>query len=429
MSTDQLTARGPAAAAFLVADGDPYPGADEWVTTSAGHRMSARTAWRVRNAVPRGTRRARRSRVGLFERWCAARGRVPTDPHTVPDYLTHLADLQHPASTLDAHLGTLAGWLALTRYPLSDEDQLYCRAVVDQRARTEATEDAEEPGALQAAEATPEDLAAMVATCGTNPVGVRNRFLLLLEWYMAGRASEPAALNRRDVTVTTAAYLDPATRRPVVREALVVQVRSDKTNPHGRRERPVRLLAQDTEALCPVAAWRAWSALIDAQGAGEGGPLLRRVSARGVIASPDRQPPGRPTIKPGRGSGIGDRTVRNVIAAAAEAADLVDPWTPEQQAVLSTVAEDAALSRLATAAEREAYRARLRVERRGLRRTRKRYSGHSMRRGCVRAMQRHKIPRAMIEQQARYVAGSRALDRYLDDLPDWADNPTAVMRL
>ncbi|MGW3038162.1 hypothetical protein ACWDCB_44140 [Streptomyces sp. NPDC001178] len=34
----------------------------------------------------------------------------------------------------------------------------------------------------------------------------------------------------------------------------------------------------------------------------------------------------------------------------------------------------------------------------------------------------------MIEAQCRYVPGSKALARYLDDLVPWQDNPTVLMR-
>ncbi|GAA2621857.1 hypothetical protein Stube_13400 [Streptomyces tubercidicus] len=50
------------------------------------------------------------------------------------------------------------------------------------------------------------------------------------------------------------------------------------------------------------------------------------------------------------------------------------------------------------------------------------------RRGHVRHLQRLGVPRHIIEQQCRYVPGSKALARYLDDALPWQDNPTLAMR-
>ncbi|MFJ2193106.1 hypothetical protein ACIOJE_35055 [Kitasatospora sp. NPDC087861] len=414
---------------LVAAEGAAYPGAGERVVTSSGRVISARTAWRAANSVPAGTRAARRSRVRGYTTWCQQRGRVPVDPGTLPDYLTHLADLHHPAATLDAHLGTLSTWLELGRSPLDGEDRRLAHAVIAHRAAAEAREGTEAAGALQATPVTPEDLAAMVATCDRSTVrGLRDAYTLLLDWYMAGRCSEPAGLDRAHVTELTAQYLDPVTGRPVARPALLVTVPTDKINPHGRLDHRVRILAQDTPELCPVLAHREWVRVLDEQRAGPG-PLLRRVDRYGRVGGAGgRRPAGRPTADATRSYGISARTVRGIIRAAAEAARLVEPWTPEQRRILSTAAEAADLAAL-PAADRDKFRARLRTERRSLRRSRARYTGHSMRRGLIREMQRRGVVRTVIEQHARYRPGSRALDRYLSDLPDWADNPTALVRL
>ncbi|MFE7194482.1 hypothetical protein [Kitasatospora sp. NPDC057541] len=406
----------------------PYPESEERVVTASGRVISARTAWRAANSVPRGTRSARRSRVGAFARWCAERGRVPTEPGTVPDYLTHLADLRHPESTLVAYLGTLGAWLALAGHPLDAEDRRLCQGVLNQRAAAEASEGTEAAGALQATPVSLADLALMVGTCDrSTPRGLRDAYALLLDWFMAGRCSEPAGLDRPDVVELEARYTDPATGRPVVRPALQVTIRTDKTNPYGRRSHRVRIVGQDDPALCPVVAHRQWSALLDDVGAGPDGPLLRRVDRWDRVAGAGGHiPAGRHPRDARRLFGIGDRTIRNVIAKRAEAAGLVRPWEPEERVVLSTAAGDAALAAL-DASDREDFRADLRARRRALRRRRARYTGHSMRRGPIREMQRNGAHRDTIEQHARYRPGSRALARYLDDVPDWTRNPTTTL--
>ncbi|MEU4359415.1 hypothetical protein [Streptomyces virginiae] len=97
--------------------------------------------------------------------------------------------------------------------------------------------------------------------------------------------------------------------------------------------------------------------------------------------------------------------------------------------MLSTATERAELGALVlTDTGREALKARRRLARRALRRGLRRYSGHSMRRGKVRHDQRQGTPRHVIERQNRYVPGSRALARYLDDLVAWQENPTVPLR-
>ncbi|MEV7374654.1 hypothetical protein AB0O51_27705 [Streptomyces sp. NPDC090301] len=52
-----------------------------------------------------------------------------------------------------------------------------------------------------------------------------------------------------------------------------------------------------------------------------------------------------------------------------------------------------------------------------------------MRRGKVRDDQRSGVQRRVIERQNRYVPGSKALARYLDDIVAWGDeNPTVPAR-
>ncbi|MGC0379791.1 hypothetical protein RKD33_000007 [Streptomyces sp. SAI-129] len=51
-----------------------------------------------------------------------------------------------------------------------------------------------------------------------------------------------------------------------------------------------------------------------------------------------------------------------------------------------------------------------------------------MRRGKVRHDQRQGEPRHVIERHNRYVPGSKALARYLDDIVAWDQNPTLPAR-
>lgn len=392
------------------------------VRTPSGRTLSAAAARRIALATPANTRRSRRSRTGAYDAWCRAHGRIGTDPGTVPDWAAHLAELGHPAETIAAYTTPVLQVLEVSGHPLDAEDRSYLRAIINHRSAEEATDPDGAGDALQAAECTREDLAAMVATLDVATVcGRRNALTLTLDWYMAGRASEPAALNLRDVREVVAELVDPDSGEPLHLPALEVTVRRSKTNPYGRTTDVVRIVAQG-DVTCPVAAYRAWLADLTAAGV-DTGPLLRRVDRRDRLTTA-----GRPPADPRRAGGIGDRTVRNLIRDAAAAAGLTRELTEQERALLSTAVELAHLGAVEDAAEAERIRAEWRRRRRALRRSLRRYAGHSMRRGQVRHMQRQGIPRHIIEMHARYVPGSRALARYLEDLVAWKDNPTVPRR-
>ncbi|WP_033287056.1 hypothetical protein [Streptomyces sp. NRRL F-525] len=436
----------------VVADGESSgPQRVVRVATPSGRTLSASAARRVRLATPYNTRRGRESRSGLFTAWCREHGRIATDPGTVPDYVAYLADRGHQPETLETYAGTLAHGLALSGHPLDAEDRSYISAIVNHRA-SELAADPEGAGdALQAPECTREDLAAMLATLDrTSIVGKRDACALTLDWYMAGRSCEPGALAVYDVVEEVAEVVDKETGELLQLPALVVTVRRSKTNAHGRTKDRVRIVAQDDET-CPVAAWRDWRAVLTAAEVAVG-PLLRRVKNNKITTA------GRPPRDPARAGGIGERTIRNLIHRTAAAAGLVRELDPDERKLLSTAAEAADLAALAdervkaareaaraagltaeeqnaactraglTAEEREAFAAERRRRRRLLRKSWRRYSGHSMRRGHVRHLQRIGTPRHIIEAQCRYVPGSKALARYLDERVPWAENPTVAMR-
>ncbi|WP_433860352.1 hypothetical protein [Streptomyces kronopolitis] len=400
------------------------------VMTPAGYEIDADTARRFELATPANTRRGRESRTGLFLEWCGERGRVPADPGTVPDYCAHLARLRHPAATIAAYASTLANLLAVNGRPLNDQDRYLIQGVLDSRAVEEAT-DPDDPGdALQSTECTRENLRAMVATLDrSTDRGRRDAFALLLDWYMAGRSCEPGALGVLDVREDTARVPDPTGGPAVELAALEIVVRRSKTNVHGRRRDIVRLVEQSAADadLCPVRAWREWMAVLDGHGLAHTGPLLRRIDRWGRLGGTGKCAGRQPDDKR-QAAGIGARTIRNLIATCARAADLVRELTTSEKELLSTAAERAELAAAENDAQREEIRVSRRVRRRALRRRLPRYTGHSMRRGLVRHLERIGMPRHVIERAARFVPGSKALARYGLDLLPWADNPTVHMR-
>ncbi|MEU1133354.1 hypothetical protein ABZ383_26455 [Streptomyces sp. NPDC005900] len=390
------------------------------VLTPSGRTISAAAARRIAESVPHNTHRARESRTTAFAAWCREHGRIATDPGTVPDYVAHLADTGLMPEVLQSYTAALVPNLALSGHPLDAEDRSYISAIIRHRFAEVAADPDGIGDALQSAECSREDLAAMIATLDrTTVAGMRDALALSLDWYMAGRSCEPGALDIRDVVEDVAELLDPGTGEPLILPALVVTVRRSKTNPHGRTKDVVRIVAQDDDT-CPLAAWRAWRRVLAAAGI-DRGPLLRRVKNGKLTTA------GRPPRDPERAGGIGDRTIRNLIARTAAAAKLTRELTAEERRVLSTRAEEKEAAAL-PAEERAAFAAERRRQRRLLRAALRRYSGHSMRRGHVRHLQRLRVPRHIIEAQCRYVHGSKALARYLDDKVPWQDNPTVAMR-
>ncbi|WP_335983067.1 hypothetical protein [Streptomyces sp. CA2R106] len=400
------------------------------VLTPAGYEIDADTARRVELATPANTRRGRESRSRLFLDWCRERGRAPYDPGTVPDYCAHLARLRHPVETIAAYASTLTNLLAVNGRPLGEQDRYLIQGVLDSRALEVAT-DPHDPGdALQSTECTRADLRKMLRTLDrSTDRGRRDAFALLLDWYMAGRSCEPGAVGVLDVREDVAAVPDPDGGPAVELPALEIVVRRSKTNVHGRRRDFVRLVAQsEADAdLCPVRAYREWMGVLDAHGLAHTGPLLRRIDRWGRIGGTGTCA-GRQPVDARQAAGIGARTIRNLIRTCAKAAGLVRELTTSETELLSTTAEHAELAAAESDEQRAEIRTSRRLRRRALRRRLPRYTGHSMRRGLIRHLERMGMPRHVIERSCRFVPGSKALARYGIDLLPWADNPTVHMR-
>ncbi|WP_329468686.1 hypothetical protein [Streptomyces sp. NBC_01431] len=383
-----------------------------------GYTVAAATAALGASGVPANTTRGRFSRMGAFVTWCRENGRLHSDAGALADYAAHLAALHHPAETITTYVSTIIGQLAAARPAVLvlPSELVLIRGIVAARAHAEAQDDDGQGDALQAAECSRADLLAMLATLDrTTVAGVRDALALILAWHMAGRASEPGTLRLRDVAEVTVEYPDPDGGAPLTVAGLTLTLRLSKTNPYGLTADRIQLL-ESGDAACPVAAWRAWAAVLDANRI-TSGPLLRRVRHNRITTA------GRPPKDPARAGGFGDRAVRNLIARCARIARLVRALEPAEVELLSTRVEREHLATVEDPAARDAHRAELRLRRRALRRTLPRWSGHSMRRGRVRHLQHTGAPVHIIERQCRYARGSRALARYLDPLIAWADHP------
>lgn len=195
-----------------------------------------------------------------------------------------------------------------------------------------------EPGLLQADGVDLNELRRMVSTLDRTTVrGKRDAAVLLVDWWMAGRASEPARLNLHDIHFTVVKVTDPATKKKTQRPALIVKIRRSKADQQARGQE-VRILAPDDQELCPLFALREWMDVLADDGQLTPGPLLRRIDRHGTIGA---KAAGRQTKDEKRRGGITADTVNDIVKTAARAAELTPAPTPEERAAEALAAREA----------------------------------------------------------------------------------------
>jgi integrase len=388
------------------------------------------TAALIREAVPENTALAYRSRWRAFEAWCGDAGRValPATAQTVAAYLTHLAvDRGLKATTADAHLTAIRAVHRGAGVP--PPDGLAARKVVVGAAKREAAHDGRY-GPRKAVPVMAADLPAIVAACDhQTAAGLRDRAVILLGFALLARRSELAALNVSDVEHVTG-------------EGLAVTIRSSKTDQSARGV-VRRIHYASAAAVCPVRAVLAWLAYLAAHGI-TAGPLFTRIdrwgnlgaAAGGRYAPPGdlwdtpltgrdgaRHTDGRPEIRATRGAGdrrareprpsagrngrLRPQAVGDIVAAACEAAGLAAPGTRAGRAVPQATPQAA----------------RSPGERR-------RYSGHSLRRGGATSMLNAGAQPLNVSRHGRWADGSRAFAGYVEEATGFGDaNPTKNLLL
>ncbi|MET9365818.1 hypothetical protein ABZX93_33585 [Streptomyces sp. NPDC006632] len=402
----------------------------ETVTTRTGMRLTASAAKWFQESVPQSSRDARAWRWREYAQWCS-----DVDWHTatrgaVASFIAALGDQGHPVKTLQAMSGTLRGMRALDGSPLDAEELKTIEGVIRGRAKHEAKGiGGVRPGPLKADGVTPEDLRRMVATLdASTPRGARDAATLLLDWWMAGRCSEPAALNIHDIRILTVELTDEETGEIHEVPALEVEIRESKADQDAKGE-TVRILAPlDAPELCPVTAVRRWFDFLADAGQLTDGPLLRRIDRHGKIGA---DAAGRRNDDGDRQGGITARTVRTIIKKAARAAGLIK--AEDEQAVAEVWQDRAEAVAAAAGADSEAEASsilsgwRLRL-RRALQQGR-RITGHSMRRGFIQAALRSKKPPHQVAIHSRHAPKSRAFWEYVNSIPDWEQSATMSLRL
>jgi site-specific recombinase XerD len=246
----------------------------------------------IRESRAANTRRAYAADWQAFAAWCAGAGLepLPAAPETVALYLADQA--QHLA------VGTLGRRLvAITAAHRAAGHQLDTRhaAIRETFAGIKRSHGTAQQGKAPAVVA---ELRRMVEGQPNTLAGTRNRAILLLGFAGAFRRSEIAGLAVEDLAFTA--------------DGLVVTLRRSKTDQEGAG-RKVGIPYGSTPATCPVRAVRAW---IEAASLA-GGALFREIGTGGQLVAAYTDTAGRQ-----RGERLSDKSIANIVKAAAKAAGL-----------------------------------------------------------------------------------------------------------
>lgn len=395
------------------------------IVSAAGERLSASAARKLTHAVPRSSRNARASRWRSYALWCATYDWAEDEPNSVLSYLSDLGDRGHPATSIEAHFSTLRAMRAIQGTPLSDKEVKACQLVIRHRAGEEADDPLVEPGPLQADAVTLDELRLMVRTLDrTTPRGKRDAAVLLLAWWMAARASEPARLNLHDAKFRTVQIEDQGGRKRS-HEALVIKIRRSKAD-QAARGQEVRILAPAETELCPIHALREWLDVLADDGQLTPGPLLRRIDRHGNIGA---KAAGRPPKDDRRRGGITADTVSDIIKTTARAAELTTTPTPEERAAAAQARQEAfaAADAAPTAEEANAVLKTWRIARRAAHAAVRRITGHSFRRGWIQQALAAGNPPETVAIHSRHSLRSTAFDAYRRRRVPWKESPTRFL--
>ena len=352
---------------------------------AADFALPAAAADLIREAVPENTALAYRSRWRSFEAWCRDAGRVvlPATAQTLAAYLTYLAvDRGLKATTVDAHLTAIRAVHRGTGAPVPDG--LAARKVVVAAQRREAAR-AGRYGPRRAVPVMAGDLPAVVAGAAETAAGRRDRAVVLLGFALLARRAELAALSISDI-------------EHVPGEGLAVTIRASKTDQSARGV-VRRIHYASAEAVCPVRAVLAWLAYLAERGITTG-PLFTRVDRWGNLGAGAG---GR--YRAEQDGRLRPQAIGDIIAAACAAAGLTaaGQGTPGgAQAVPPTTAPGEP-----PAGER------------------RRYTGHSLRRGGATSMLRAGAQPLDVSRHGRWADGSRSFAGYVEEATGFGDaNPT-----
>ncbi|MDX3165775.1 integrase [Streptomyces scabiei] len=253
---DQHTILYPGQALPTAADAPTYTRLDNEVSPETARRLEEESA-------PYNTARNYRNQRLLFAEWCAAMGRVarPCTTATYVEYCAHLIAREMAPNTISTYLSAVRTWMPDDKKPGTSEARGLLREYRKNWSRRHRVKKAP---AITAAMAR-----AMVDTCDLrHPIGLRDRFVILVGRRALNRRSELAHLTFDDL---------------VVEDGGVAQwVAYSKTDQDAEGE-DTWVPADDTDPRYdPVEATRDWLNCLHRLGAGSG-PVLRALTVAGTL--------------------------------------------------------------------------------------------------------------------------------------------------
>jgi site-specific recombinase XerD len=243
------------------------------------------------NSGRENTRQTYEDQWKAFARWCAANGRRPGPPTTsrnLASYISHLRRKDTPPGTLRLAITAVRHMNARAGHEDTPDSAPALKIYQDHRYAWAAAG----KGQKSSAPVDLERLRQMLAVCSPGTLaGQRNRVMLLLGYYIRGRASELAALRIGDLEF--------------VSDALVVVHKRVSKNDKNSTGREYEVDDPDT-----LAALRTWLTSLEA--AGEGGrhlPVLRNIDMWGNIGPVNA-----------RGQGLTRQAINNLVKSIAQTA-------------------------------------------------------------------------------------------------------------
>ena len=234
----------------------------------------------LRNRHAESTRRAYAADLLAFKGWADKHGveALPATPQSVALFLAAQASEGRRPATLQRRLAAIRHLHREAGYPSPTDAEVVTAAMAGVRRTLGASQ-------RQVAPATAERLQAMLAACGTDLVGKRDRALLALGFGGAFRRSELVALRVEDLEFAT--------------EGLKVRVQRSKTDQDGAGQTVPVLDGPRLSVKAAISDWMTAAGI-------ESGPLFRRLIKGGTV-TPDS---------------LTDRSVANIIKERAEQAGL-----------------------------------------------------------------------------------------------------------
>lgn len=213
-----------------------------------------------------GTRKAYRSRLEQWKKWCEDNGHapLPAEPSHIAAHLDWLASEGKSVSTINSTLAALRAVHQEASLPDPTVDNRV------RKTRAGLTRRIGEAPAKQAHALSVDELRRMVATCDGDGVrGTRDKAILLIGYAGALRRSEIAALDVRSISRKR----DGITLR-------IDQSKGDQT----KKGAVVGVVRGKHTETCPVTALNEWLALTE----WTSGPIFRQVTRHNSIPLTDR---------------------------------------------------------------------------------------------------------------------------------------------